>query len=330
MKIMSKPATIRLCKYATFIWLIFLNFNSFAQQAQTTPKAINDKSITSKSSSLPPAKRPATVQTYLSKPFQASTINESHLSPSFKGHDAVKIFTGLEKLNLLEQGEFESSDDFEIRRNKLASSEYLKNFTVSNQLAFVMKVHKSDHISRSLYYQYNANSEEVRIFLWPSLSTPNNLGNPASGLNDYPNSVNRPSVYTLSIDKHWLSKNQYIGSNAFGASTVVTESNYKEYLMGFDKEDFDQFRSKHASFGEPFATFKLNNATASTMLPGLSAVFIAKPIEPYVYYDFSHEKPTLSSPKEAGIYRRIIKLKIDEVVFYSKINGNVVYRAGQY
>lgn len=264
-------------------------------------------------------------------PFPAAMLEAGKIDPAYSGHDPSAIFTALEAAVNIKKGEFESSAEFEERRTKSLSTPYLPGLQLTDQLGFVVEVRKVGKYFAGIGYGYDADTAEASLYVILADSVPNEIGSPNydTSTSGFARRQARSPLKVHLLHSQKIIEREYQASNAYGATVAVTESAYKTVQLGFDRLDFVPLQKAYSESPQPVTRVKMEAAVASRELPRLKALFLVRPSPPFVDYDHHYKEPTRDRPDEVSIQKRIIRAIADEIVFYSGITGEIIYRAKQ-
>ncbi len=260
-------------------------------------------------------------------PFPSAMLTNGRIDLAYSGHDPFTIFSALEAISSIRRGEFESSAEFEDRREKVLSAAYLPGLNLRDQLSFVVETKKFNNFFSGLAYSYDAGTGETSLYIVLPRIIPNEIGSPHYNAN--PN-VSRPIPWPLNVQtlRNLRTDEQgYVGSNSFGATANVTKATIKILQLSPEKLDFIPWQRVANNLPQPIVKIKMEASVAARELPKLKAMYIARPTPPFVNYDTSHQEPTRENPSDITIQTRIIRVVVDEVVFYSGVTGEIIHRA---
>ncbi len=260
-------------------------------------------------------------------PFTAAMLERGKIDPAYFGHNPSVIFPALEAVSNLRKGEFESSADFEERRTKAMSGAYLPGLKLTDQLAFILDTRRASKYFSGLGYSYDADSAEASLYVIFNDRTLNEIGSPSYDASGSAGQQARVPLKVQVLKSQKIDERQYQASNAYGATVTVTKSVYKTIALGLERLDFVPWQKEFPENPQPVSRVKMEASVAARELPKLKTLILARPLSPYVNYDFTHQEPTRDNPKELIIQTRIIRAIVDEVIFFSGITGEIIYRA---
>jgi len=249
-----------------------------------------------------------------------SMIESGHIDPG-AGIPVSNVIEAIEKMITLRKGEFESTADYNARREVALTEKFLGDSTVEDTFAFVKSV--GDSSRGGLKYDYNADTSEVRLYALPTSSSMNGIGEP--------NMTNRrPSegLDQFDLDYKIRLSDTYQASNAYGV-TVTVERTYADNLgIAANKIPFLNFKRDWSYYQNPLpaAQFNLENAKAAKELPSLKALVVIKLASPYIVYNWFSKKPTRDEPTELSVTGKYLTGSVLGIVFYSGITGNILAR----
>jgi hypothetical protein len=254
-------------------------------------------------------------------------LEKGKIDLTYPGHDPSAIFSALEAVSNPKKGEFESSADFEERKTKSLSAPYLPGLSLTDQLAFILETRRAGKYFSGLGYSYDADSAEASLYVILADSVPNEIGSPNYDTSGFARRQARAPLKVQALQSQRTNEREYQASNAYGATVTVTESTYKTVQLGLERLDFVPWQKAFSESPRPTTRLKLEASVAAKELPKLKALILARPSPPFVDYNFTHQKPTRDSPKELTIQTQIIRAVADEVIFFSGITGEIIYRA---
>jgi hypothetical protein len=129
------------------------------------------------------------------------------------------------------------------------------------------------------------------------------------------------------LEAKTVSQSTYQGSNAFGATVTVENSNILGSGLASSRVSFLNFRRETSYSNPPSALqFKMDNSKAARELPALKALIVFKLIEPFVYYNFMHKEPKRDSPTQISVQYKYISSRILGIVYYSGLTREIFAR----
>ncbi len=258
--------------------------------------------------------------------FSMSMLESGRVDPGYVGFPAADVIEAIENLTGVKKGEFESSADYNARRDAALSAKFLGNASVNDIFAFVVPVSKQGKYKYGISYEFDADTSEVKLYALPSSSkylSLNGIGAP-----DYQTNrrvSNGLDQFTLS--KKNISNRTYQASNAYGATVTVEETNVSNAGIAANRIPFLIFERDIAYLNATVAAqFKLENSRAAAELPTLKALIVMKLSTPYVVYNFMHKKPTRDSPTELTTQQKFLTGDVLGIVYYSGQTGEIFAR----
>lgn len=297
-------------------WLVFAVVMSLSGvcSAQTKPMAKGGKSVL-----VSPVK-----QKHKKPPiakFSMNMIESDRVDPGYPGMPLTEVLSAIEKILVVKKGEFESTDEFNARKSAVLSRKFLSESSVEDIFAFVQPVDTASKYSIGLKYSFDPDTSEVRLFAIPRSASVNGIGAP-----DYQPSQSKSKsrdIFTFVYKTE--SESTYQGSNAYGATVTVKKSVGSTLGIAVDEIPFLNFTRVYSD-PIPAAQFKLENAKAAKELPALKAILVMKLADPYIVYDFYHEKAKRNSPTETSMQHKYLTGNVLGIVFYSGLTGEVFAR----
>lgn len=250
---------------------------------------------------------------------------EKRIPVNFKGMDPKTLIAAIErKTASLIKGEFESSVDFDARRVNVFSGVLLDSVRFGGKLVFTASVGQSDDSTNGFAYRYNADSQLVTFLVQPKLAGINSIGGPKVRASE---TINW-RVAQFDLLSQLVSKRTYVGTNAFGVKTNVEETIIDRYgvisgpSVWFGGSIGRQFEIVPIEIKEML----MGAEQAIRELPKLKVLFVAGMEAPYVGYDFKRTEPTRDFPYDTSIRRAFINARLEGVIFYSGITGEIFAR----
>ena len=297
-------------------------YTSFAQPQPIVKKnQIRQKQSAAQATAPVPAK--AEVPKALPPKFALKMIEGEKLDQAFAEISLVDLIGAVEKSTSVQKGEFESTSDFNTRRAAALSAKFLDDYGIDDTFAVVRSVVSGGKYPSGLSYTFNADISEVSIYVLPTSSTLNGVGRP-----HYQN--DRQEGHGLDVfrfDTKTVAESTYQASNAYGATITVEKSNMSGIGIAASKVSFLHFKREVAYSNPPSALrFTMDSSKAARELPALKALIVFKLAEPFMYYDFSHKKPSRDSSTDISMRYQFISGNILGIVFYSGITGEILAR----
>jgi hypothetical protein len=258
--------------------------------------------------------------------FSMSMLESGRIDPGYVGFRAEEVIEAIEKLLGVKKGEFESTADYNARRDAALSEKFLDNANVSDFFAFVVPVSKQGSYKEGIGYEFDADTSDLKLYALPKSSkylSLNGIGAPDYQTNK--RESNGLDQFQLSLKI--LSERTYQGSNAYGATVTVKETNVSGAGIAANRIPFLIFeRDTHYANPKVAAQLKLENSRAAAELPAMKALIVMKLSGPYVLYNFMHKKPTRDSPTEFSKQEKFLTGDILGIVYYSGKTGEIFAR----
>jgi hypothetical protein len=242
------------------------------------------------------------------------------------GFPAAEVIEAVEKLTGAKKGEFESTADYNARRDAALSEKFLDNTSVIDVFAFVVPVSKQGKFKRGIGYAFDADTSDVKLYALPISSTGLSLN--GIGAPDYQtNRRENKGLDQFPLSMKILSNRTYQGSNAYGATVTVKEINSSSAGIAANRIPFLIFeRDTTYANATVAAQFKLENSRAAAELPVMKALVVMKLSAPYVLYNFIHEEPTRDSPTKFTLQEKYLTGDVLGIVYYSGQTGEIFAR----
>jgi hypothetical protein len=251
-------------------------------------------------------------------------LASDRIDPTYAGHSVQTIADALHSMSGSKKGEFESTADYNARRLAAFARPLVGNLTVSDTLAFVRPVQSGGKYPRDISYTFDPDTSTLRLFILPGSLPLNGIGSP-----DYtPGGASaRSGLDLFSLETKTDSKRTYTGSNAYGASVTVEETNMSKVGIASKPASFLSFRRESFYLNPPTAfQVSMENSKAARELPALKALLVFKMSEPYLVYDFIRKEPKRDSPTDISMSARYLHGDLMGVIFYSGVTGEIVAR----
>lgn len=265
-------------------------------------------------------------------------INTERLPPNYKGTNIVKLFSLLSKMAPIKKDEFETTADY----NK-------KTMAAFRAVANDIYAFKLDYDLYFSIYDYNADTQKLRI----------NIETKPLSMYDFVD--HRASI----IIKHlYKGSKSHIGTNAFGASVLVTNHNGTEYGVALvNQEIFGEcsWSGNHAKTSidgdrKLNINVELSPAKAKTIKNNIGLLLLCKPqvykleedmppstenvlsrpikAKPpkrntgneLIFGDYYHTDATFDNPSELSYYRNFINVEVVAIWVYEINTGSIIFK----
>lgn len=295
--------------------------------AQTKPITKETRTLASPGKNEQKKKQPVKAQQELKKTptakFSMGMIEGDRIDLGYAGLPIAEVVDAIENLSGQEKGEFESTADFNARKASALTGKFMGDSSVEDTFAFVVRIAKGSAYSDGLKYDFNADTNEVRLFALAKSSSMNGIGAP-----DYQTSRRQSNgLDQFDLDFKVNSTRTYEASNAYGAKVTVQETVSTMLGIAANRIPFLTYeRESYYSNPIPSVQFNMENVKAARELPALKALVVMKLTDPYVVYDFMHSKPTRDNPTELTSQGKYLTGNVLGIVFYSGLTGEVFAR----
>jgi hypothetical protein len=255
--------------------------------------------------------------------FSMKVIETDRVDPGYLGTPVAELVKSIEKIPSVKKGEFESTADFNARVLSAIPDKLIGDSNVKDAFAFALSVKSRKMYDYGVKYSFNADTNDVQLFILPFSVPMNGLGSPDH--NAMPVSISSQYMFESSFEIK--DQSTYQGKNAYGATVTVEE--HKSTSLGLSTNSLSYIRYKGENYitPSPAAQFKLSNVMAALELPHLKVLVIMKLVEPYILYDYQNSRPTFDSPVDRAKSRKFLNGSILGFVFYSGITGEIFARA---
>ncbi len=258
--------------------------------------------------------------------FSMSMLESGRVDPGYVGFPAAELIEAVEKLTGAKKGEFESTADYNARRDAALSAKFLDNASVNDVFAFVVPVSKGGKYSDGLVYEFDADTSDVKLYALPK--SPEYLSLNGIGAPDYQtNRRESKGLDQFKLSTKIESNSTYQGSNAYGATVTVEKTSMSSAGIAANRIPFLSFK-RDIVYGNPTVStqFKLDNSRASTELPTMKALIVMKLSAPYVVYNFTHKEPKRDSPSDIYMQEKFLAGDVLGIVYYSGQTGDIFAR----
>ncbi len=322
---------VRMMKWVVLTILTSLAGSTLAQTEPATKKKPPAKQEQKKEEAAKPAPAPVAV----TKPvppklpaikFSMSMLESGRVDPAYVGFPAVEVIQAIEKLPGAKKGEFESTADYNARRDAALSAKFLDNASVDDVFAFVVPVSKGGKYRDGFGYEFDPDTSDVKLYALPQSSkyvSLNGIGAP-----DYQsNRRESRGLDQFKLSSKIESSSTYQGSNAYGATVTVEKSSMSSAGIAANRIPFLSFeRDLIYSNPKVAAQFKMENSRAAAELPAMKALVVMKLSAPYVVYNFVHKEPKRDSPTEISMQEKYLTGDVLGIVYYSGKSGEIFAR----
>ena len=207
-----------------------------------------------------------------------------------RGHDITAIFRAIKKSSALPaKSEFESTAAFDTKRAAFVDRQLYGTLKPSDYLGFVADDTPTE-------FKYDADSQILTVTLTDS---PERfmLEN-----DDY------PTLDSVLVRRIVLSRDRYIGGNAFGAKVVVTRTNSQEYGVAFNQNNwlFPSSENYPPTFSYQFA---IGPEEARATKANAKLLLVCRLSDPWLRRSAHGDNPTINSPTGKPTSRRKLPSK---------------------
>ena len=317
-------------------WVVLTILTSLAGStlAQTEPSA-KKKPPLKQEQKKEEAAKPAPAPVAVAKPappkppaikFSMSMLESGRVDSGYVGFPVADVIEAVEKLTGAKKGEFESTVDYNARRDAALSAKFLDNASVNDVFAFVVPVSKGGAYRDGIGYEFDADTSEVKLYALPKSSkylSLNGIGAP-----DYQtNRRESKGLDQFTLSTKIESKSTYQGSNAYGATVTVEKTSMASAGIAANRIPFLSFE-RDIVYRNPTvsAKFKLDNSRAATELPTMKALIVMKLSAPYVVYNFTNKEPKRDSPTDISMQEKFLAGDVLGIVYYSGQTGEIFAR----
>lgn len=258
--------------------------------------------------------------------FSMAMLENGSIAPGLAKVSVPALARAIEKTFVSEKGEFESTTDYESRKQAAMSVKVLGDTRLDDTFAFTYSVGPRASSDHSFRYSFNADTNDLQLFAYPNRQTTNGIGAPVPGPADA--LKDRKKEYDA-FDEALTKGNSrtYVASNAYGATVTVEEITFIGHGVAANRIPFINVSKAEAyRFPEPLIRLVMDKAKAAKELPALKALIVMKLNSPYVTYNRDHSKPTRDYPTETYVYSKYVTGDVLGIVYYSGLTGEIIAR----
>lgn len=258
--------------------------------------------------------------------FSMDMLASGRIDSQYIGIPAAEVIDAVEKLTNMKKGEFESSADYNTRREAVLAGKLLDELSIKDTIAFVVPVAKGGKYNNGIRYEFNADTGDVNLYVLPMASNNINL----NGFGAPEHAANRrvgEGLDMFQLSRKIESQSTYQGSNAYGATITIEKINQSDYGIAVYRLPFLSFK-REIMYSNPttVAQLKLENSRAALELPALKALIIMKLADPYIAYSLSFVEPKRDRPFDITTQDKFLTGNVMGIVFYSGLTGEIFAR----
>jgi hypothetical protein len=221
----------------------------------------------------------------------------SALPANFQGHDIETIYKFLQASKGAEpKSEFETTEHYNQRQDASAVQPILGTLTASSIFGFVLS--EASAFAGELSIKYDADDGKMTIILDPQVKTL------------YLERDN-PEVEIISIKTNEISHDTYTGSNAFGATRLITRSYLESYGVAFS-----------TSLGLD-VTIPMPPEEAQLTKPNLRVLLVCTLDKPWIMRDVVSVEPKIDQPVDITNSVGLLKVKVKEIWVFDQKTGAI-------
>lgn len=266
------------------------------------------------------ADKPASIPTPASV-FTMSMIAGDRLDPSYTGPAINQVISEVEKFTSLRKGEFESTEDYNARKADAIKREFLGGLHLNDTFAFVVPVAAKQSDPLPIKYSFNADIDELRIFITPERFLPSETSELIYKTSSY-TGLNQLNLF-FKIE----SEADYQASNAYGATTTVHKTIISTAGVLAEAGSFLELRNeRQRGLPAAVAQIKLDASKVRGEILHLKSLLIVKPVEPFIIKNDLHNEPTWNYPSEVLITSKYLFARVLGVIVFSGTSGEVFAR----
>ena len=274
--------------------------NSIAAEKANVKK---DKTNTSKQKQTPVGKKP--IEKYDLNPID---LTVTMLPPNYAGHNLKSIYEALKKRKeKVEKGEYESTEQYKQRIQELEHKPLIGGLTVNDLYSFVVTPNST----------YNADFQTLTLMIREA--------------SVFEGVAVNSSVIGIDGPKLYLEESTYIGSNAYGAATVVKKSRKSYIDLAFSNKSALLSLIKQDDYNSgtfEFELGKITPETAKAIRDNIRVVFIYNLEEPYLLSEgyVRVDEPTINYPYDDLTVLENVFAISQEIWIFNKTNGEILLK----
>lgn len=262
------------------------------------------------------------------KKFTLETIQGDRVDLAATRMPIATLIDAVKKSGVVsKKGEFESTADYEARKTAAHSTSFLGDSALNE--TFAISVPLSKWAGSNFYYTFNPDTNEGAFFVFPDISTGGFNGiykrqeyGEGSGLDFFPRLIT-----------DIISKSTYEGVNSYGAKVKVEKIVSVSYGLASNRIQFLKFnRKRYYGSDLPVTSslasvrFKMDNATASKMIPELKVLIVFSLRDPFIIEDTFHVEPKINQPLDLMTSHRFLRTEVIGIIWYSNATGEILAR----
>lgn len=249
--------------------------------------------------------RPQRQSKYLTAPLD---LTLSNLGPAFLGHDITAIVAAIKKSPALaEKSEFESTSAFEARRAGFLDRPLYATLAPTGYLGFVVQ----DESALAPVFKYDADSQVLTVTL-------------AGNREDFIMEKDQPTLDTVPVRLVVLSRDSYVGGNAFGAKVSVARTYAQQYGLAFSEDNW-LLHSDSDQIGRTFTyliSMRPDEARAAEANARILVVCLLS--KPWLRHSIHSHDPTMDEPTETVIEESYLQVNPEQVWLFNQKTGEVI------
>jgi hypothetical protein len=243
---------------------------------------------------------------YLAGPLDLGTSN---LGQDFQGNDIAVLYEAIKNSPAFkEKSEFETTAQFETRRQSFKNQPILGGLTTASPLAFVLP---GDSPIYSPQFKYDADSQTL-AFTLEGRSTTFYL---ESG---------HPDFDTLVIRSTVLDRGTYIASNAFGAKVEVEKTYSRDNGVAFSKDNW-LFRGSESGYLRKFThLFSMPPEQARALKDGGRVLLVCRLVDPWFRETVHGHEAKIDEPYETTVSDNYLQAIPEQLWIFNQKTGEVL------
>lgn len=258
------------------------------------------------------ASRPASKRTHQQPQPQYLTVpldvTLSNVGAAFLGQDITAVAEAIKKSPALaEKSEFESTSAFETRRAGFLDHPLYGTVRPTGYFGFVVE----DDSAFAPAFKYDADSQVLAVTL-------------AGNSEHFIMEKDQATLDTLPIRLVVLSRDNYIGSNAFGAKVSVARTYAEQYGLALSQKNW----LLHSPSDETSRTFtyllSMRPEEARATKTDAKILLVCLLSRPWLRHAVHSHDPTIDEPTETVIEENYLQISPEQVWVFNQKTGEVI------
>jgi hypothetical protein len=248
---------------------------------------------------------------YLAGPLDLATGN---VGADFQGNDIAGLYEAIKHSPALkEKSEFETTSQFEARRQGFKDQLILGSLTAGNHLAFVLPAGSPIYAPR---FKYDADSQTLTFTLEGSSTT-------------FYLESEHPELDTLVIRSTVLDRGTYIASNAFGAKVEVDKTYSRDNGIAFSKDNW-LFRRSESDYLRSFTQlFSMTPDKARALKEDGRVLVVCRLVDPWFRETVHGHEAKIDEPYETTVSDNYLQVIPEQLWIFNQKTGEVLSKISE-